>query len=344
MTGWPGALPVRSGRRTHPRSAPGLPARMDGVSPKCGANWTIRSWGTWRARGFRGRHPIAAGRCRAPGAIPEEPQRAPAGKGRVCSAATPLPHHRPDRPDPRLPSSSRKRPRSRRGRHPRRPPYGPNTPMPSPHKGRDPHRRHSPTNHRRTTAFVEDCIPVGESGSATDRACSPTSPPATSTAGSGSESVPAPAARPEARRAAALPGDGNPSSQSHPMHRTRYSPGRQTGPLHERQRRPGKRIPTCPHSTEGRRLIDPRLHRFMQQSGRCRGLRNRGPALGAPGPPHRRLPGPRIGAATACPTKYGTGTGSAPIAGNDPQNIIPIRKPRHITERKGLTNRPVEIY
>ena len=42
------------------------------------------------------------------------------------------------------------------GRHPRRPPYGPNTPMPSPHKGRDPHRRHLPQrNHRRTTAFVE---------------------------------------------------------------------------------------------------------------------------------------------------------------------------------------------
>ena len=65
----------------------------------------------------------------------------------------------------------------------------------------------------------------------------------------------------------AFPGNGNSSPQSHLMHRTRYSPGRQTDPLHEQQRRPGKRISACPHGTECRRLIDPSLRQFMQQSG-----------------------------------------------------------------------------
>ena len=43
----------------------------------------------------------------------------------------PLSHRRPDRPGPRCPSSSRKRPRFRRGRN-LQPPYGPRTPVPSP--------------------------------------------------------------------------------------------------------------------------------------------------------------------------------------------------------------------
>ena len=61
---------------------------------------------------------------------------------------------------------------------------------------------------------------------------------------------------PEACRAAALPGDGNPSSHPRPVHRTHHSTGRQTDPLPERLRRPGWGAPNIPLNTECRRLID----------------------------------------------------------------------------------------
>ena len=78
---------------------------------------------------------------------------------------------------------------------------------------------------------------------------------------------PCPLHDPEACRAAALPGDGNPSPHPRPAHRTHHSTGRRIDPLHERLRRPGWEAPDIPLNTDYRRLIDPRLRRFMQQSG-----------------------------------------------------------------------------
>ena len=104
----------------------------------------------------RGRHPIAADRCRAPGAMPEEPRRAPTGKGRVCTAATPSSAPSPGAigapTSPIVPETSAI-------------PAGPTSPSTAvrgeyadafPAQGPGPaSTAPSPTNHRRTTAFVE---------------------------------------------------------------------------------------------------------------------------------------------------------------------------------------------
>ena len=107
-------------------------------------------------RGGRGRHPITADRCRAPVAMPEEPQRAPTGKGGVCTTATPSSAPSPgptgSPTSPIVPETSAT-------------PAGPTSPSTAvraehadafPAQGPGPaSTAPSPTNHRRTTAFVE---------------------------------------------------------------------------------------------------------------------------------------------------------------------------------------------
>ena len=107
-------------------------------------------------RGGRGRHPIAADRCRAPVAMPEEPRRAPTGKGRMCTTATPSSAPSPgptgSPTSPIVPETSAI-------------PAGPTSPSTAvraehadafPAQGPGPaSTAPSPTNHRRTTAFVE---------------------------------------------------------------------------------------------------------------------------------------------------------------------------------------------
>ena len=71
--------------------------------------------GRWAREGFRGPHPITTGRCRAPGAMPKEPQRLQREKEVCTRQPSPLFYHRPDRSGPRCRSSSRERPRLQRG-------------------------------------------------------------------------------------------------------------------------------------------------------------------------------------------------------------------------------------
>ena len=241
MTGRSGALPVRSGRRTYPRSAPCLPARTDGVSPKCDANWTIRSWGTWCAGGGGGTRLLRIGvghrlPCRRNrGGLQRE-------KGGCARPPPPLPHHRPDRPGPRHPPSSRKRPRSRRGRHPRRPPYGPNTPTPSPHKGRDPHRRRLPqqTVAGRPHSLKVECAVPAPSGrpaavrskAENDGAARRREPITSKPVGSRSRGMPAVASYPPETRSGANANRRSGPGRSGPLDRVRI-------PGHRRQRANG---------------------------------------------------------------------------------------------------------
>ena len=278
--------------------------------------------GTWRARGFRGRHPITAGR-----------PRTPTGKGRACTAATQRPGPASTAPSPtnrrrttafvegrmrrpgafrasrrrpveggkrrRRPAEAtdhfetRRKPKSRNARHrlipigkrvgrQRRSPFrtGPGRPIGSgAHSGSSP-----PTGEWarvrllpwaagacpcRARAALPNGLHAGRGTRIGNRSRMFAGIPARNLNRGLRIRIGARARGTTPKRAALrhFRGDGNPSSHPRPVHRTHHSTGRRIDPLHERLRRPGWGAPDIPLNTECRRLIDPRLRRFMQQSG-----------------------------------------------------------------------------